>query len=62
MLGHRWPDFTLRFYARLIPGDTVEPLDLDAELPPAVPRLIPMHPNPKRTRWHRKSLWTREVG
>ena len=32
MLGHHSPDFTLRVYAHLIPGDEVKPLDLDAEL------------------------------
>ncbi len=43
MLGHHSPDFTLRVYAHLIPGDRVEPLDLDAELVPAVPRSVPIH-------------------
>jgi integrase len=32
LLGHHSPEFTLRKYAHLIPGDVVSPLDLDAEL------------------------------
>jgi integrase len=32
LLGHHSPDFTLRRYAHLIPGDEVPCLDLDAEL------------------------------
>jgi hypothetical protein len=32
MLGHHSPDFTLRVYAHLIPGDKVAALDLDQEL------------------------------
>ena len=34
MLGHHSPDFTLRVYAHMIPGDKVAALDLDAELAP----------------------------
>jgi hypothetical protein len=32
MLGHHSPDFTLRVYAHLIPGDKVAALDLEQEL------------------------------
>jgi integrase len=32
LLGHHSPDFTLRRYAHLIPGDEIPALDLDAEL------------------------------
>ncbi len=32
LLGHHSPDFTLRRYAHLIPGDEIPCLDLDAEL------------------------------
>jgi integrase len=32
MLGHHSPDFTLRVYAHLIPGDKVAALDLELEL------------------------------
>jgi hypothetical protein len=41
MLGHHSPDFTLRVYAHLIPGDEVKPLDLDAELFPR-PNVAPI--------------------
>jgi integrase len=34
LLGHHSPDFTLRRYAHLIPGDDVPALDLGAELDP----------------------------
>jgi integrase len=33
LLGHHSPDFTLRRYAHLIPGDEADPLSLGSELP-----------------------------
>jgi integrase len=40
MLGHHSPDFTLRVYAHLIPGDKVAALDLEQELTaPPVPHI-----------------------
>ncbi|MEK6276922.1 MAG: tyrosine-type recombinase/integrase [Actinomycetota bacterium] len=32
LLGHHSPDFTLRVYAHLLPGEDADPLDLEAEL------------------------------
>lgn len=37
-VGHHSPDFTLRVYAHLIPGDKVSALDLEQEL---APRSVP---------------------
>lgn len=46
MLGHHSPEFTLRVYAHLIPGDEIRPLDLAAELGngPRVPTPVPTEP------------------